>query len=331
MKRPPRIALLATLLVGLVAGGARGSGSPRKVGVLFWHDSPNDTAAFAGVREGFELARIPVEFEVVTANEDGEKADAALRSFERREFDLVYALGTEAALRAKDVIRKRPVVFTAVTHPVGSGVVRSWDGSGGRLCGNSNWIERRDLFRVFQAAVPSLARLGVILNPKNPVSGQELAEAKAFFRDPDQRDQRRKLTVEFVDGPEHVAAAARALVEAGVQAIWIPIDRDVYRHLEAVTAVTRPAGIPLLSSQYSAVEQHQAIVGVAVDYRLLGMNSVVLAKKVLSGDAEPGRLAIGRMRSFRVIVSLTAARRTGYRLPLPLLAWADSILSGKEE
>jgi len=331
MKGSLRFILLVALFPCLAQGFVEGREGPFRIGVLFWHDSPNDTAALGGVKEGFRLAGMKAEFDVVSAGEDRAKADAALAGWEKRKFDLVYALGTSAALRAKEVIEDLPVVFTAVTHPVGSGVVRAWGGSGGRLCGNSNWIDRGDLFRVFQAAVPDLARLGVILNPKNPVSGQELAEAKAFFGREENRDLRRKLHVEFIDGPEHIETATKALVKAGVQAIWIPIDRDVYRNLDMVAAITEPKSIPLISSQYSAVEKHRAIVGVAVDYRLLGMNSVVLARKVLEKGKDPGRLPVGRMRSFRVIVSLTAARRTGYRLPLPLLAWADTILSAEKK
>jgi len=233
-------------------------------------------------------------------------------------------MGTSAAREAKQVIRRLPVVFTAVTHPVGSGVVPDWSGSGGRLCGNSNWISRKDIFRIFQEAVPNLARLGVILNRSNPVSGYELAEAKTYLRE--NPDQTRKLIVEYIDGPQDVGMAAEAIVKAGAQAIWIPIDDDVYNHLDAVSLVTRPKGIPLLSSQYSAVSEHHAVVGVAVDYRLLGMKSVVLAKQVLESGADPGELPVGRMASHRVIVSLAAGRRTGYRIPLALLARADVIL-----
>ncbi|MEN8148666.1 MAG: ABC transporter substrate-binding protein [Planctomycetota bacterium] len=330
MKGLPRILLLVLFAAALAAGRADGREDTLRIGVLFWHDSPNDTAAYEGVKDGFRLAGMKAEWLVVSAGEDREAADRALEAWEAAGVDLVYALGTSAALRAKETIGETPVVFTAVTHPVGSGVVRDWKGSGGRLCGNSNWIARADVFRVFQAAVPGLARLGVILNPKNPVSGQELAEAKAFFADKANRDLKRKLVVELVDGPEDVAEAATKLVEAGVQAVWIPIDRDVYGHLDAITPVTEPAGVPLLSSQYSAVEKHRAIVGVAVDYHLLGMNSAVLAKKVLRDGADPGRLPVGRMKSFRVILSLTAARRTKYRVPLPLLAWADTVLRETE-
>jgi putative ABC transport system substrate-binding protein len=312
----------AVLLPALAAGEEQRR--PFRVGVLFWHDSPNDAIAFEGVKRGFALGRIPVEFDPIDVAKDADRARAVLESWETREYDLVYAMGTQSALIAKSVLRRLPVVFTAVTHPVGSGVTRDWSGSGGSLCGNSNWIDRSEIFRVFQEAVPNLARLGVILNPANPVSGYELAEARTYLRA--HPDQKRKLLVEYVEGPDDVGGATEAVVRDGAQAVWIPIDDIVYKNLDAVSKVTRPKRIPLLSSQYSAVEEHHAVVGVAVDYRLLGMKSVVFAKRILVDGADPGDLAVGRMASYRVVVSLPAGRRTGYRIPLGLLARADEIL-----
>ena len=101
MKGSLRFPLLLVCLAVLSLGRATGREAPLRIGVLFWHDSPNDTAALSGVKEGFRLAGMNAEFDVVDAGEDRPKADAALAGWERRKFDLVYAMGTSAALRAK--------------------------------------------------------------------------------------------------------------------------------------------------------------------------------------------------------------------------------------
>ena len=114
------------------------------------------------------------------------------------------------------------------------------------------------------------------------------------------------------------------------QALWVPIDHHVYRHLDRIARITMPRGIPIVSSQASTVETH-AVVAVAVDYRALGTSSVVLTDRVLRGEKEPGELPVGRMRSYRVLVNLDAARRTGFEVPLTLLATADRITDREEE
>ncbi len=321
--KDPRLLLLVLLLLppALAAGNDRPA-PLRRVGVLFWHDSPNDALAFRGVREGFALAGIRAEFREVRAEGDADRARRAIRTFEKERYDLAYAMGTSAALIARDASSRLPVVFTAVTNPVGSGVVASWEGSGTNLCGNSNWIEIGNVLSVFQAAIPGLARLGVIYNRKNPVPLEEVAEAKRYFRE--RPEKRLSLLEEWIDGPRDLRAAVETVLRRGAEALWIPIDIDVYGHLDEVARVTDPRHVPLLSSQASAART-LALVGVAVDYRTLGRRSVILAKRVLEG-ADPGSLPVGRMHSYRVIVNLASGRRAGVGVPLPLLAAADEIL-----
>ena len=324
--------IVPLLLVFLVIAGAeaREEGKPHRVGVLFWHDSANDPVAFEGVKAGFALAGLPVEFEVVNVRENEARARKRLLDWEKRGFDLVYALGTSAAIRARNHLERIPVVFTAVTNPVLKGLAPSWDGCGGNLCGNSNWIPRKDLLAVFKAAVPDLFRLGVVLNPENPVPMEEVAEVKKFFAaEPEHAIRLLEVGLrdpkELEDPDAKLREAVTRAIELGAQALWVPIDPDVYRRLDVVASVTAPLGIPIVSSQASAVKSH-AVVAVAVDYHLLGQRSVILAEKVLRQGADPGKLPIGRMRSFDVKVNLAAARRARFEIPLPLLATADEIL-----
>lgn len=305
-----------------------GQDSPLRVGVLFWHDSPNDALALRGVRDGFELAEIKAQFTEVNVKEDPVAAQRTLRAWEEAGYDLIYALGTSATRQAKRADLKTPTIFTAVTNPVGSGIAPSWEGTGINVCGNSNWIAAADVLDVFAATVPGISRLGVVHSAENPVSIEEVAEALRHFKAKPAKAIR--LIEEWIEGPEELEEAVTKVLDQGAQALWIPIDIDVYKHLDRVVKLTAPRKIPLLASQPTAVRTH-AVVGVGVDYRALGEKSVVLAKQVLAGK-DPATLPIGRMRSFRVIVNLDAARRTGFTLPLALIATADEILDvGTEE
>ncbi len=324
MRKSP--AFLLILLAGLLLTGrptAISAPENFRIGVLFWHASPNDELALKGVRSGLALSRIKAQLEVVNADKDAEQARATLESWRDRKFDLVYAMGTSAALRARETLTEIPVVFTAVTNPVGSGIVPNWDGSGTNLCGNSNWIDTSEVLAVFRSAVPDLARLGVVLTRNNPVSIEEVAEAKRTFKE--HPEKRLALFEEYLRSPDDLEEAVAKLLSRGSQAVWIPIDYDVYRNIDRVAAITAPRGIPLVTSQASAVK-NGAVAGVAVDYHALGERSVILAEQVLRRGMDPGSLPVGRMNSYRVIVNLAAARQAKLELPLALLATADEIL-----
>ena len=296
---PHLVAAAALLAVTAPARGVPGGERPR-VGVLFWHDSPNDREAFAGVRDGFALAGMDPIFEVVEARGDDAAARGALRDFEARRLDLVYAMGTGAALRAKDEVRTRPVVFTAVTDPVGSSVVASAGGSGRNLCGNASGVDPAEALLVFRRAVPGLAVLGVVHDPANPVSRGEVEVVRraAAGLDP---------------------ACAAVLREAG--ALWIPIDIEVYSRADQAAEAAAAARKPVLATA-SAASRRAAAVCITADFRAVGRSSVVLAARVLRGE-DPARIPLARPRSHRVILNLEAAARTGFVLPLPLIAAAD--------
>lgn len=325
MRNPIHALALLPLLLPAAAPAAAGDGDRPRVGVLFWHDSPNDAAAFDGVNEGFALAGLRPVFEVVRAAGDDAAAREALRDFERRGLDLVYALGTGAALRARDEVKRVPVVFTAVTDPVGSGVVPSLDGSGRNLCGTASGVDPADTLRVFRTALPDLRTLAVVHDPANPVSRGEVEAARrvAAAMDPPIRIVPREAPAAALRAPDGVrAAAAEALAGAG--ALWIPIDIEVYSRADQAAAAASALRRPVLATA-PAASRTAAAVCVTVDFRAVGRSSVVAAVRALRGE-DPGTIPVTRPRSYRVVLNLEAARRSAFEIPLPLLAAADEFV-----
>ena len=143
---------LRSLLASLLFVAASCPAAVQNLGVLFWHDSPNDQAALAGLREGLRATGRPFELIVLRADSDPTRAAAHVAEFRRRGVDLIVALGTEAARVASVRSEGLPVVFTAVTDPVSSGIVPSWKGSGSFVAGNSNHIDPHRVARLVNGA-----------------------------------------------------------------------------------------------------------------------------------------------------------------------------------
>jgi putative ABC transport system substrate-binding protein len=302
-------------------------GRPEKVwrlGVLFWHDSPNDLAALEGIKEALKETRRRVVYLKEEAGESPEKAIAILKKFKAEKVDLIYAMGTEAARYAAQEIKEIPIVFTAVTNPVETGLVASWEGSGTNLAGNSNWIASETLLNVFCLAVPNLSRLGILRSESTAVSAAELRGMKDHLS----RKEAPAVTIteEVVKEAKEIPAAVDRLAGAGVQALWIPIDYDIYSNLGAVLDAAVPHKLPLVSSSLKATRAG-AVAGVVVDYKMLGKRSVEIALKILEEGADPGKVPVGLMNGYQVFVNMGAARRLNYELPLSLLVVADAILT----
>jgi len=298
--------------------------TPRRLGVFFWHDSPNDAATFLGIAKGLQQAGLPHTFVEQRADSDPGKAKAGFAALRAAKCDLVFAMGTQAALLARDELKDVPVVFAAVSDPVASGVVRGWDGSGTNLCGASNWIAPANVLDVFHLAVPGLHRLGMLRSATSGVvSAAEHATMQAHLL---------SLPAGHLELHEAVAkdaagidAAVAALLAKNVDAIWIPIDITIYQNVPAVRKALGARKVPLLTTAAAGV-RGGALVGALVDYPLHGRRTAALALDVLVRDKAPGSLPVDRMRGTQVVVNLATARQDGIELPLSLLAVADELI-----
>ena len=309
-------------LLALPAGTAARAAAPPRVVAFFWHDSPNDADTLKGFRAGLATARLDWAMHTVQAGGDAERADTLLAGLRDHPPALLLALGTRAAQPVRDAALPVPVVFAAVTNPVETGIVPAWEGSRGRMAGNSNWLPAAALTATFRAAVPGLRTLGVIRDPRNPVARAEVLEAAEALA---AGEPRVALRVEDVLRAEALDEAAARLCGAGIDALWVPIDHLVYSHLDVVRARCDAARVPIVTSA-APVARAGAVVGVVPDYHLCGLQAAELARRILVEGADPGRLPVGRLRTFRTVVNLAAAARCGHRVPLAVLATADEVI-----
>lgn len=315
------ILFLATLTTAIDAQEKR-----YKIGVFFWHESTNDYMAFEGIEKGFAISGIDHEFDVLKAHGDEKKAEGIIQKLAKEKPDLIYAMGTSATKRLMKVIRDTPIVFTAVTNPVQSGITPNWKTSGRNITGNSNWIPTKEILEEFILAVPTLKTLGVMYYPGNSVSSMEVRLAKEVVKDMGLR-----LVVVEIKTADDLVSATKSLLDKKVDAIWIPIDIIVYKNLDRIKPITIPAKIPLLASSHRGVREG-SMVGVVVDYVSLGRLSVPIAIDILTKKVKPKDIAIGIIPRHRIMVNLGAARDIGYEIPLTFTAIAHEIigvLSGK--
>lgn len=328
---------LLTILLGSLASSlpaqqetpAARVAEPRRIGVFCWHDSPNDQATLDGIRIGLQKAGLRAQFIERNAGGDELLAGRMLVELGSAQCDLVFALGTQAALLAKQQLRNVPIVFAAVSNPVAAELVPTWSGTQGNLCGASNWIAPESVLAVFQLAVPGLRRLGMLRSEKDSiVSRAELTAMREHLQKPG------APPIEVFDAVvphvDLVEPAVRELLLRDVDAIWIPIDHSVYRHLDLVQRALVGKRVPLVTTAAGALRgapaNHAAIVGAVPDYPLHGRRAASLALAILVHGKEPRELAVDRMSGCLVVANLAAARRQDFELPLSLLALADEIL-----
>ncbi len=313
------------VLCGACCHGGFSQSAPIRDGTILaflWHDSPNDLKALEGFRQGLEVLGLEQRLKVAHARRDAKAAAKILDTAAAEPIALCAAFGTESARLARAHLLHVPVVFTAVTNPVLSGIARSWKGAGGNVAGNSNWLERRAMLKAFREAVPKMRRLAVIRTRGNAVSDAEVVEAKAAVR-----GMKDFEIVDVVVGETDDLRARIGEAFGDADALWLPIDFQLYQEepLKLIMESARARRIPVVSSTLKAAGAGALIV-VTVDYALLGLKAAGLVKRILKDGASPGRLAVGRLKSAEIYVDLGAARLIGRKVPLDLVFRAHRIL-----
>lgn len=316
------MALRTWLVVLVIASAARASVRGDEIALFVWHDSPNDLEAIIGLERGLAVLGLAASVVTYDVDRDEKKAVELLRRLDGGDARVVVALGTRATLLAKEHVKNVPVIFTAVTNPVLSGISAAWQGSGTNVAGNSSWLDRGEMLEAFRLAVPELGTLAVLRTKDNAVSRAEVTEArKALLGQPG-------LVLEDIvlDDLENLdAALERALAKA--KAIWVPIDYQLYqeRPLKRIIERATKVGVPVVSSTPKCVGAG-ALVVVTVDYRALGLKAASIVKRVVLDGVAPGEIAVGRMSSARIFVDFAAARRADRKLPKDLIFRAHRLL-----
>lgn len=298
-----------------------------RIGILLWHDVKHDRVAVEGFMEGIEFSEIHHSFDLKIAHEDKKKSRAILRQWKWEGIDLVLAVGTVSALLAMEELKQIPIVFTAVTNPVTSGIARQWEKPGNNITGSSNWVRSEYKLKLFSELLPSLRKLGVIYNAQNPVPVAEVSDAEKIAQ---------TLGITIIRAnyscQEEVATAVENLLEQGIDALWAPIETCLYKNLDHVGRISIDHKLPVFSSTPTGVDvtpagKSVAMLGVTVNYRMLGRRSAHTAIEILTQGTNPGDIPVQTLQPI-VIINVFAAEAIDFAIPASFMARSDHIIYG---
>ncbi len=196
--------------------------------------------------------------------------------------DVIVPIATPAAqiVQAATEDNQIPVVFSAVSDPVGAGLAESMDAPGANITGTSDALNTNAILDLMLVANPDIKKVGLLYSQSEDSSKQPIADAKAYL---DEKG------IEYVEktgtNNTEVTQAADALVAAGVDAVFTPTDNTVMTAELAIYEKFIDAGIP----HYCGADSfalNGAFCGYGVDYAKLGVETADMVIEVLQG-ADP--------------------------------------------
>ena len=232
--------------------------------------------------------------------------------------DVVVGIATPTAQACAQAIKSIPIVFAAVTDPVGAGLVQSLEKPGGNITGTTDMSPIDRQLELILEFLPTLRKLGVIYN-----SGE--ANSVTLVRVLKEEASKRGVIVEeaTVSNSAGVFQAAKSLI-GRADAIYIPTDNTVVSAFEAITQVGYQAKLPVFAADTDSVTRG-AIAALAVDYYKMGRQTGEMVNRILQG-AKPAEMPVETLREFQIHLNPGSAAKMGLDIPAALLKRADKII-----
>jgi putative ABC transport system substrate-binding protein len=232
--------------------------------------------------------------------------------------DVAVGIATPTAQACAQAIKDIPIVFAAVTDPVGAGLVQTLDNPGGNITGTSDMSPIDRQLELILQFLPQLKALGVIYNSgeANSVTLVKVLKAEA---------EKRGIRVEeaTVSNSAGVSQAAKSLIGRS-EAVYIPTDNTVVSAFEAITQVGYLAKLPIFAADTDSVGRG-AIAALAVDYYQMGRQTGEMVSRVIKG-ANPATMPVETLREFQVHLNPGSAAKMGVNVPDAVLKKADKII-----
>ena len=221
--------------------------------------------------------------------------------------DVIIPIATPAALIMQAATEENaiPVVFSAVSDPVGAGLVDSLEAPGSNITGTSDALNVEAVIDLMLAANPDLKKLGLLYDQGQDASKSAIAAAKAYC------ETKGIETVEKTGTTnDELALAADALIAAKVDAVFTPTDNTVMTAELAIYEKFVDAKIP----HYAGADSfalNGAFCGYGVNYVTLGTSTADIAVDVLVNGAQPASTPVQIMSSGIATVNTEVASAIG--------------------
>ena len=240
-------------------------------------------------------------------NADANVMEQIISDFQADNVDLMVGIATPVAMRMQSATEgtDTPVVFSAVSDPVGAGLAADVNAPGSNITGTSDAIDTAAIFDLMLAANPDTAKVGLLYDKSQASSLGAIEEAKAYC------DEKGIAYVEKTGTTSaEVQAAADALVAEGVDAVFTPQDNTVMTAELSIFEKFIDAGIP----HYTGADSfalNGAFCGYGVNYEELGTKTADMAVDILVNGADPAATPIENLERGIVTVNTETAEALG--------------------
>jgi putative ABC transport system substrate-binding protein len=317
-----RFVLVFCLLAVALPSGVANAKSFR-ISVSQFVEHPALDAVLKGFQDYMQEKNIQVAYKVHNAQANMGTATQIAVQIIGEKPDMILAIATPSAqtcaqaLKKAPHMRNTPMLFTAITDPLGAGLVKNLEHPGDNITGVSDMLPLDQHMQMIKVFMPQLKTLGVMYN-----SGEANSRSSVNLI----REVGSRMGFEVVEATvsktSDVYQAAKSLV-GRVDAVFVPTDNTVVEALESAVKVCEQSRLPLFCADVDSVKRG-AIAAKGFDYYRHGYQTGAMAERIFTGAA-PAETPVEYQKVLQLHINLPAAARMGLKVPESLLQQADKV------
>jgi putative ABC transport system substrate-binding protein len=329
MKRREFIRLLgSTLAAQVIPADAQERVRVRTVGVLMgFANDAEAKARFEAFEKGLEIEGWSLGHNLRIENRYAEGDSARMQALAQGLVELkpecILGQSTPVTDALMQATRTIPIVFVAVSDPIGSGFVASMARPGGNITGFTvlHASIAGKYLEMLKEMVPQLARVAIMYNPNSVPAGGKFFSRP--FIESATKLKVRPITAEVHDPSEIENAITKLGREPGSGLILVP-DNFMSVHRDLIVSLTAQFRIPAIYP-YRYFAEAGGLVSYGVDAIDQFRRASEYVSRILRG-AKPADLPVQAPTKFELVINLKTAKALGLVIPRILLAGADAVI-----
>jgi putative ABC transport system substrate-binding protein len=293
-----------------------------KVAVTAIVEHPALDAVRDGVKDALEAAGYKAGANLVFTykSAQGNPATAAqiARQFAGDSPNLIVPISTPSAQAVAAATRDIPIVFSAISDPVGAQLIKSMEKPGGNITGISDMSPVAEHVALIKEILPNVKTIGYLYNSGEANSVSLLAVLKV-----EAAKAGLKIVESAATKTAEVQGAARALI-GKADAIYVPTDNTIISALESAVGVAVEAKLPLFTADTDSVKRG-SIAALGFNYRDVGKQTGEVVVRILKGE-KPGDIPAKVAAGTDLAINKTFAAKMGVTLPESVVKRATQVV-----
>lgn len=300
---------------------APAAGTSKKIGIVQIVEHPSlDTIRESTISQLADLdfkngENITIDYQ--NAQGDQTNLKTICQKFVSSKYDLIIAIATPSAQAAASETQDIPILFSACTDPLATGLVTDMNKPGKNVTGTSDAVSVDKIMELAKRITPNIKKIGALYNSSETNSVSVINTLKDYA-------SKNGLTV--IDGTvtnsSDVQQVTQSLV-GKVDAIFSPTDNTIASAMPVVAQVADNAKKPVYVGADSMVKDG-GLATYGINYTILGQETGKMAADILNGK-NPGDMPVKLMTDMDIYVNKDTAKAIGITLPEDVLNEAKQV------